>query len=288
MPTIVEKQTNRVIGAGGSANVIIISHRRSGTHLLIDSIRNNFEEYKDGLLTLDELVFHSPWVKVVPLEMFRQELIASRRLIKTHTPANFDTFFGNQPGVTEFVENLLESSKKIVIYRDGRDVLTSLYHFRRSFDSNVAQKSFSEFIRMENDFGVNFGSMKINLVEFWKFHVESWLDQKGILAVSFEQLRNDYPGTMSIIGKYLEVRNTSDFKVMIRNPKFQHGRKVMPKNKYAEFVFKSYQKYFRGAEYTTVSFRRGTPGDYAEHFLPQDLKYFDSVAGNLMRRLGYS
>ena len=94
----------------------------------------------------------------------------------------------------EFVENLLENSKVIYVYRDGRDVLVSLYHYIRGFREDLPE--FSDFIRMPNDFDPYYRS--VNRVEYWKEHVEGWLGRSNldIVTVSYEQLHADYVSTI--------------------------------------------------------------------------------------------
>lgn len=53
-------------------HIVVISHRRSGTHLTIDAISNNFPFFEKEYLNLDHL--RSEFKNPVSLEKFKQEL----------------------------------------------------------------------------------------------------------------------------------------------------------------------------------------------------------------------
>ena len=76
-------------------------------------------------------------------------------------------------------KNLVESSKIIYIHRDGRDVLTSLYFYAKKYRSEITEMSFSDFIRMDNDFDGDTYQKSLNRIEYWKFHVSNWFKVKN-------------------------------------------------------------------------------------------------------------
>ena len=72
------------------------------------------------------------------------------------------------PEEREFVRAFLENNKAIYVYRDGRDVLVSFYHYMKGFRDDLPE--FSNFIKMNNDFNPYHTS--VNRIEYWKEHVE--------------------------------------------------------------------------------------------------------------------
>ena len=147
-------------------HVMVISHRRSGTHFMIDAIRNNFGQFRSELLTIDQLIYQFPHVPVIPLQDWASEAKKGPRIIKSHMHEDVNSFFQNKPDLIPFVVSIINSSKAIYMCRDGRDVLTSLYWFRHSFEPSIAQMSFSDFIRMPNDFGGNPGEWRMSIAEY--------------------------------------------------------------------------------------------------------------------------
>jgi hypothetical protein len=58
---------------------------------------------------------------------------------------------------------------------------------------------------MENDFDSKAYNGKKNRIEFWKFHVNSWLTKKSVFFISFEKLRYSYKKSVIRLGKYLNL-----------------------------------------------------------------------------------
>jgi hypothetical protein len=91
-------------------NVLIITHPRSGTHLMIDAIINNFAMYRTPYLTIDQL--SERYNEPTTLDRFKAHLETTPRLIKSHTHVIQD-YFGNSSRIVSFVEHMLRSSKII-------------------------------------------------------------------------------------------------------------------------------------------------------------------------------
>ena len=243
-------------------NLLIISHRRSGTHLTIDAIRNNFDCLSSQpLLTLETLQkAHGEYQS--PAD-FLSELACRPRVIKTHyLPQFFDLLPDDSS--QQVVRQVYRDSKKIYVVRNGMDVLVSLYEFRKSHNEKFRQYSFSEFIRLPT---FDPEHKDLNKVEYWCKHATDWLNSvfsRDLLIISFDDWITDYEQTLDRVGQFLELnrdRRTSDIRIGSRQP--------------------------QGAQRTAVVQRKGRIGDWTEYFEADDFELFNDSAGQLNKELGY-
>jgi hypothetical protein len=261
-------------------HVIVVSHRRSGTHLAIDTIRNNSEVYGRDSATVDQLTLDhlcqgaSPRVN---LQDFTQNLSWTPHVFKTHAHADIQRFFGGDPGISSYVTDLFAKARIIYVYRNGRDVMTSLYHYCRTFMPELQHIPFSEFLRMDNDFDVNTYPAPMNRIQYWVYHTNSWLDRKDVLAVSFRQLVQNYDTTYKNIARFIGLPQPRKIVNVLRasSPITQLWRRLT--NRIASP--------FSTASYSSVHFRRGSVGDSKTTFSPEDHEYFQSIARPVLDRL---
>lgn len=245
-------------------NVLVISHRRSGTHLTIDSIRNNFKSLRESpFVTLETIDRGHP--EHLPVSEFRQAISDHPRVIKVHYLPNVSECL--QPEEATFVDDVFSQSKQIYVVRNGLDVLASLYEFRRGHDPKVREMSFSQFIR-EPTFDRQAGSC--DKVTYWAHHVESWLNkpQTGqLLVLHFEQWINDYRATIKKVAQFTGL-SKDWFRKDVR-------------------IGSESRKKSKQIQRTWVEPRKGQIGDYVNYFTADDLEYFNSHCASLMTELGY-
>ncbi|MCL4219332.1 MAG: hypothetical protein KJ052_20310, partial [Candidatus Hydrogenedentes bacterium] len=103
-------------------HVCVVSHRRSGTHLLIDTLFNNFPGFQPAYVNLDHLTLRQGR-KLTPAEL--RDRLERPCILKTHGHANLEAFFDQDRDVLDSVYAALDESSMIYIYRDGRDVMVS-------------------------------------------------------------------------------------------------------------------------------------------------------------------
>lgn len=233
-------------------------------------------------MTLDFITDHYKDA-MIPLDEFTKDIWDSPHIFFTHTSADVNRFYNNHPKKLDFINKLFDNSKIIYVHRDGRDVMTSLYYYGKKYMPEVADLSFSEFIRMENNF--DFGSYEgiLNRVEYWKFHVESWLKNKAIMHVSFEDYKNAYEKTIIRTAKYLDLNPPEKIIKMTRHA----PPKLLSKNKIFMRLFNSYNYRFSKKKYQSYYFRQGTSGDYKKHFTDKDYDFFYGITKDLMIQLRY-
>ncbi|WP_123785257.1 hypothetical protein [Pseudazoarcus pumilus] len=153
-------------------HVIVASKRRSGTHLLIDTLLNNFEPFRRTPLyvNLDSYV-----VSGHTIESLNE---SGPYVIKTHYPQSTD------PRIADALEMLISSGSKVIITdRKDSEILKSLEVFLPSLDENAARKSNHEF-----DI-------------FWK--------DQDYLRIKFEDIINtfSYTEVVNSISDYLNIKH---------------------------------------------------------------------------------
>lgn len=250
--------------------IVVGSHRRSGTHWVIDAIRHNFPDVEYQFHNLDRI---SPGHQDhIPLDRFVRMLSRSSKcsILKSHMKSRLTFFDGEEK---HFVEEVLRKNRVIYVYRDGRDVLVSLYHYIRAFRNDLP--SFADFIRMRNDFDPS--SDSANRVEFWKSHVSGWLARPDlkIATISYEALWSDYKGAVRALGDFLNL------------PLRPNGIERIDLKKYGLIRRLLRRIYPRSARTSAILPHKGMVGEWKGHFTEEDLSLFDSVAGDLMAELGY-
>lgn len=249
-----------------SNHLIVISHRRSGTHLTIDSVWNNISAYKNRpFITMDRL--NSAHRQPISLKDFRQELSLGPTIVKTHFLPDFNRYIGD-PATCQFLEEMFASSKKIYIFRDGRDVMISLYFYMQAFDQEVSEMTFKSFLNTANNFDPTINTF--SRIDFWKFHIERWKQSrfsKETLFLKYEDWINTYEETFRAVARFLDQEThhpVADLRI--------NGRKNI------------------GGipiQRTSVEPRKGKTGDWKTYFDNQDLEVFRKKTNGFLSMLGY-
>lgn len=263
-------------------HVIVISHRRSGTHLTIDSIINNFEKYgNESYWDIDRL--QTKHRLNVCLDDVKKELDNRTRVIKTHCLPDFSIYTQNKEEEIYYQE-LFASAKKIYIYRNCLDVMVSLYYYMRRFDKVTQESDFSTFLKKNNNFDNT--STSYSRSSFWAHHFTSWQNSpfgKDILFLKFEDWVKDYEGSLNKISHHLGLPmpttiNDLRMKDDIKSPMLKRVKKFGQKI-----------GIIKGIKRTSIFPRKGKVGGHRVHFDKKNtLPLIQDDAKALMRKLGYS
>lgn len=253
-------------------NLIVISHQRSGTHLTIDSIRNNILVYKkNDFITLNKKIDEEANQKEF-LEAFDKNI----RVVKTHFLPDFQIYTKDK-AIIKNLNELFEDSYLVYVYRNGLDVMCSLFEYMKKYDEQVRQMEFRDFLKTNNNFDDT--PVNYNRMQFWKHHIQSWQNSKykdKIFWIRYEEINSKNQEILQKIAdnfglslneKYIDIR-LQNYK--LRNRKI---RKII--------------NFFKGAKTTSVSARKGKSGDYKNYFTEETLQWFLDENKDFMDKLGY-
>jgi len=224
--------------------IYVASHRRSGTHLTLDSLVNNFPALAGGFENFDDA-----------------GNLPNTALYKTHAHAEWG------------IQNFSFPSRVVYVLRDGRDVMVSLYYYSKKHDPSVRGLTFQEFLQTDNPYDTNSYEGRMNRVEYWNYHVNSWLDQQHFEAmiVSFDQWKTNSENTLSEVAKFSGYSQNSKINVMVRSK--------------PDTIFSKLLRRAGLSKSSSVQFRGGRSGDWKEHFDQPSLDYFNSISATTYNRL---
>jgi len=186
-------------------NVFIVSARRSGTHLTIDTVVNNFNYSK-----LDDKIFYDE-INDVNINQFYDEISEGKNVIWSHSHD-----FNLQK------EDILYNSHIIYVYRDIRDIITSGYY--RTIKKMNKYIPFNEYFYSINhnyttikkdltllDYGILIDNQK----KWFSVYVAKELLGLNMMVISYEEIINDYHNSVKKIGKFLkeEIKEIKDVRL---------------------------------------------------------------------------
>ena len=190
--------------SGTPRAIIVASHERSGTHLLIDVLRRNFAECRARPRPLrnphDWLYFSADRLREAhPRAVgtdFADRALARARLpiVKTHMLPDWPRL---RAECAEWFHDLVEHSVILYVHRDGRDVAPSFQRLRQRIDASTPA-NFSEFIRSEVD--------GMNVPQRWADHVMRWLGDGRAHGVSFKGITRDTNGVLGQLAELMGAR----------------------------------------------------------------------------------
>ncbi|UJS17899.1 MAG: sulfotransferase domain-containing protein [Candidatus Jettenia sp.] len=185
--------------------ILVSSHRRSGTHFLIDSIRTNvknaiFPAHKH--LPVDFNIGSLLREKEHIYKIFSDALYSNNTIIiKSHLLPEEMKICKPKNKYEKLVADIFKYSYKVYVYRDGMDVLVSLYRFLEY------KGSFKEFLCSKNDHFVptrNACFIDENRVRYWSYHLSSWFKEPNVLQVRFEDLKTNFECTIANLIDFLK------------------------------------------------------------------------------------
>ncbi|MGD1703875.1 sulfotransferase domain-containing protein [Dapis sp. BLCC M229] len=243
-----------MVNYSGYNTILVVSHRRSGTHFTIDSIRHNFPSVNNQFITLERILPNHQ--NPMNLDEFKSYLDnkSEKIIIKTHlTPFEIDKIA--YPDVKKIIQSIFDRSRIVYVVRDGRDVLNSLFYYVSSFSKRTEKLTFTEFLKQSYE-----NKKKINRVEYWQLHVKSWLAQENnIFMLKYESLAQDFNDVVQQLERYLEIQKNQQI----------------------------YKPELKSKSSSAVSPRKGLVGDYKQNFSEDDIAFFNHTAGDLLKNLGY-
>ncbi|MEX1213620.1 hypothetical protein [Saccharospirillum sp.] len=179
----------------------ISSHRRSGTHALIDLVRSRFSIEND--------FFHLEDVLDWPLAKLEESSI----IVKTHEPEpekKLHHFIKLGHVSEEKAQDISDKTINIHAYRHPRNVFRSLYYFNIKGHEPVFQipekMLFLEFLKQE---GVQDADPNENRVQFWQRCVRNWAIREDVLALKYYDIASGTEEIVNALSEHLQLAPVS-------------------------------------------------------------------------------
>ena len=260
------------------SNVIVVSHRRSGTHLLTDILVNVF---KYGYIERNYLDFKSFYTEPHPtehviyddMEAFKEQLAKGKQVTFTHTH-DFNDYlkYNLRESDNEAISNIYKNSKIIFLMRDGCDIMSSLYNRPKNREK---YKDFNDFYK-NYDFddcelnGREFENISECLLDYYRNWIAVVRARRlldiDIEVVSFEDIITKYSSVIKRLEIFLDHHLSEDDIIydLRRRPN---------------------QGLDSSIKYTTRDFHKGTIGDY-QNYIPEDISnHFIHLQGRNLENL---
>jgi hypothetical protein len=161
----------------------------------------------------------------------------------------------------------------VFVYRDPRDMIIShVFYATQIHTGHGMHQYYTETLSsMEERInaaieGVDEPSADLSSVRTKYENYLGWLEQSGVLCLRFEELILNREQALNQLIDFLENRGfvpTLDRKIAIASL----TRSIIPKK--------------------SGTFRKAQPGNWREHFTPDNIAKFKQMTGNLLIRLGY-
>ncbi|MBF0369456.1 MAG: sulfotransferase domain-containing protein [Magnetococcales bacterium] len=190
--------------------VIVISHERSGTHFLMNSLAASYGYVAKPWINFDSDQFNINYFHPPRVARFFQQFSSYplSQIIKSHHHVDF--FAG-------VLEEITQSFIILYIHRDPRGVMPSFWRFNNqlAWREGPQTETCQQFIRAQP--GGRLLRYQINqqksMVHRWQSHVSGWVSaarhNPHIQLVSYEKLRDDYRGVMEELSPLLQHQPTA-------------------------------------------------------------------------------
>ncbi len=237
---------------------MVLSHERSGTHFLMNSLAKCYGYMASPWVNVDfehGLNFYAPQSFTTFLSQFRRHNLAN--IAKSHHTISF---FEGQ------LEAILSEFHIFYVYRDPRDVMVSFWKFIQKLPWYEGPKTAtcSDFLRAEPA-----GQMmryqyrqEKSMLHRWVTHVDGWTQcppaglAGRVTCVRFQDLALDYENLMQ---SFTLIFGESP--ISLEKPAL-HENSILPNT--------------------------GAVGTYKEQLTAADLRLVQEIAGPTMERLGFN
>ena len=274
-------EIRRRLASLSSRPIVVLTHKRSGTHLTLDLFRRHFRECdawkwwgeNESRLYLSLPSLYDPAEMVATSERRALDVLGrcARPTVKTHRfPEDVPTAEvtgGGRLG-RYWLDWLRDRGRLLYVYRDGRDALCSLQLLEAKQDRG-RWRPLAEFIRQETGDGISRAAA-------WARHVERGLAQAGAVTLRFEDLKRSPRPTLDELARRLEL--TADYREPLLPAKLGSG-----------LGSRLLRRLSRRPPSTAILGRpRGLRLErWREAFSREDREFFHREAGETLVRLGY-
>ena len=219
--------------------ILVISHERSGTHFLINTIAQNFD-YLPQQIDLDNsqnIDWHNPAMASKWMRQFQGRFVAN--IFKSHH---------SYPYLAPLLPDLLDEFRIFYIQRDGRDVMTSFWFYLNRLAPGWGPRTHTvgEFMRSTAAGGITQYQTKqqhMTMLQRWVEHVEGWTQlDLPIHYVTYEDLHTHYDNMLERIAGILEQPVISSARPTLESPSSLPWKGTI--GTWKEFFTKTDREYF--------------------------------------------
>jgi hypothetical protein len=204
--------------------VLVVTHERSGTHLLINIINYDCDGHfrTIGWMPNNELPFTLDKYKHTYYRDIMSNAYRQGEVCKSHHQVEFSL---------PYIDFILENYKIIYVKRDVKDVLFSYHKFISTSVDSTNFTSLEEWIFSKPD---DVAKKFINpyfpdphvivepdtYIDRWKKHLDGWMKfENDILVVSYEEILGNYNEVKPKIENWVGKKVVDDLKIL-NNPKY--------------------------------------------------------------------
>ena len=239
--------------------IMVVSHERSGTHFLMNSLAKCFGYISRPWVNFDSTTLNINFFAAGDVlgyfEQFRGQSVAN--IVKSHHEYGF---------FAHSMAALVRDFHVFYVCRDPRDTMVSYWKFLNQIHWHEGPKvgSCKEFIRAEpagQMLRYQYGQQR-SMLHRWRAHVDGWTMgaaarfRDRVSCVRFNDLLNKYDCVIRDIAAVL-----GETPISFERPKPEATNSILP--------------------------NAGRTGGYREYFDADDMQYFRDVAGPTMERLGF-
>lgn len=183
--------------------LMVVSHERSGTHFLINSLARAFGYLSsDQRADFDQGQVHINYCSRRDLSFFFSQLTGNHvaNVLKSHHEAAF---------LAPVIDDVLRGVRLLYIYRHPRDVMHSFWRLLKNIEwrEGPSCDTPADLMRAQPEGQLMRYQMqqRESMLHRWMAHVSGWIDlaegHDGIHLVRYEDLRDGYPEVMTRIGE---------------------------------------------------------------------------------------
>ncbi|KAM8926929.1 sulfotransferase 2B1-like isoform 1-T1 [Pelodytes ibericus] len=241
-------------------DIFNITYPKSGTNWMIE-ILNLIKHKGDANLTnLVPIFLRSPWYETIPAKE-QIDALTHPRILSSHLPHQL------------FAKSFFPSKAKIIYtIRDPKDICVSSFHFAKIFRAYNGPENFQQHLEEFLQGKVSYGS--------WFDHVKGWLEMKDdsrFFFITYEELLKDLRGCVVRICKFLgQELEDEAIDSVVKHSTFQ----TMKDNKMSNWTLvpSDIMDHSKGS-----ILRKGTSGDWKNHFTVTQNEYFDKIYEEKMK-----
>lgn len=185
-----------------------------------------------------------------------------------------DIGYGYIKAIAPFIDLLTQPEwAALFVYRDPRDMIVShVFYASEMHPGHAMHTYYTQTLTTMDDRiraaieGVDVPGSQLSPVRVKYEGYMGWLEQPAVLCLRFEDLIQNRPETLGRILDYLAERGFKP-RLARKDEIARLERAVAPRR--------------------SGTFRKAKPGNWREHFSPENKAFFKQQAGDLLLRLGY-